>query len=579
MIKTRKISYLLIILSLFLSQDSLNAQKFFLEHPQINPFSYKIEKSAVFKKAAVSSAHPLASLVGSAIMQDGGNAYDAAIAVQFVLAVVYPQAGNLGGGGFLLTYQKNGKIWGLDYRESAPKLATKNMYLNADGNLIENISRDGPLAVGVPGTVAGIFETLKYAKLPLEKLILPAIELAEFGFAITQHEAENLNEVLPEMETNSASKHFSFNKKKIWQASDTLIQTDLAETLKRILKQGKKGFYEGETAQYIVNEMNQSPLHKGIISYQDLKEYHAIYRTPLQFDYNGFKVVSFAPPSSGGIILNQICNMITGYNLKSMGFLSPAYIQLIVEAERLAFADRATYLGDPDFFKVPVKTLTSTDYCKERFKDFMPNKAGNSDSVGAGIIKESEETTHFSIVDDEGNFIAVTTTLNGSYGSKTVVGGAGFILNNEMDDFSAKPGVPNMYGAIGGEANKIEPHKRMLSSMTPSLVFKNNKPILTIGTPGGTTIPTSVLQIILDVTAFDKSLTDAINAPRFHHQWKPDIIFLEDGFDETTIKTLEAMGYKTKKRGTIGKTEGILLTPQGFETVADKRGDDSIAGY
>ncbi|MDI9312991.1 MAG: gamma-glutamyltransferase, partial [Limnohabitans sp.] len=266
MIKTRKISYLLIILSLFLSQDSLNAQKFFLEHPQINPFSYKIEKSAVFKKAAVSSAHPLASLVGSAIMQDGGNAYDAAIAVQFVLAVVYPQAGNLGGGGFLLTYQKNGKIWGLDYRESAPKLATKNMYLNADGNLIENISRDGPLAVGVPGTVAGIFETLKYAKLPLEKLILPAIELAEFGFAITQHEAENLNEVLPEMETNSASKHFSFNKKKIWQASDTLIQTDLAETLKRILKQGKKGFYEGETAQYIVNEMNQSPLHKGIIS-------------------------------------------------------------------------------------------------------------------------------------------------------------------------------------------------------------------------------------------------------------------------------------------------------------------------
>lgn len=544
----------------------------------VNQYKYDTQKKVICENGAVVSAHPLASKVGLAVLKMGGNAVDAAIATQLALAVVYPNAGNLGGGGFMVARLKDGKLVAIDYREKAPGNAHRDMYLSPTGDPLLELSQNGHLSSGVPGTVAGLFESNKYAKLSFDKLIQPAIDLAERGFILSDREAKAFNSLKEQFEKNNTQNPV-FVKKISWKGGDTLFQKDLAETLKRIKKKGAKGFYEGETARLIVEEMKRG---KGIITLDDLKNYKAASREPHVFDYKGYKIVGMPMPSSGGLLLHQMLKMIEDKPITSYGFHSPESVQLMVEAERRAYADRAQFMGDADFFKVPVSKLTSEKYLKERMADFVPGKASNSEQVKPGDIPavESEETTHLSVIDKDGNAVAVTTTLNNSYGSKTVVGGAGFILNDEMDDFSVKPGVPNMYGAVGGEANAIMPGKRMLSSMTPTLVLKDGMPFLVVGTPGGTTICTSVFQTIVNIIDFNMSTEDAVWKPKFHHQWLPDKVDLEKGFPDDTRKALEGMGYKIVERSGIGRTEVIKVLPnKKFEAVADNRGDDSAEGW
>lgn len=542
---------------------------------QLDPFNYTVTKNITVKKAAVVSAHPLASDAGLQILRQGGNAIDAAIATQLALAVVFPVAGNLGGGGFLVAHLQTGKKLAIDYREKAPGAASRDMYLDNSGNVIENLSINGHKAAGVPGTVAGLFKSHKYGKLPFQKLIEPAIKLARFGFVITASQANSFNREREDF-IRYNTKPVAFVKTGNWKEGDTLVQEHLARTLERIRDQGMKGFYEGETAAFIVEEMSRG---NGLISLNDLATYDAVEREPAIFDYKGHEVITMPLPSSGGIVLPQMLKMTESRNLGKYGFHSPEAVQLMVESERRAYADRAQHLGDADFVKVPVKKLTSREYLEARMIDFVPGKAGSSNITVPGSFPESEETTHLSVIDQWGNAVAVTTTLNGGYGSKTIVGGAGFLLNNEMDDFSVKPGIPNMYGALGAEANAIAPGKRMLSSMTPSVVLKNGKPYIIVGTPGGTTITTSVYQSIVNIIDFRLSAYDAINKPKFHHQWKPDVVYVEKDFPAETVKKLEAMGYKIVERGSIGATEMILINRKKIEAVADKRGNDSSAGY
>ena len=558
---------LLVIVSCKLQQPSIN----------VNPFQYSINKKIICQKGAVVSAHPLASKVGIEMMKQGGNAIDAAIATQLALAVVYPGAGNIGGGGFMVARLADSQLLALDYREAAPAAAHRDMYLDGNGDVVKGKSVYGHLSSGVPGTVAGLFESSKHARLSFKKLIQPAIDLAEKGFVITEREATSLNNIQDELNEYNTTPSV-FQKKNKWAAGDTLVQKDLAKTLMRIRDKGLKGFYEGATAKLIVNEMNRGG---GIITLNDLKNYKAKWRVPHSFNFKGYTVVGMPMPSSGGTLLHQMLKMVEDQPLASYGFLSPQAVQLMTEVERRAYADRAEYMGDADFFKVPQAKLTSDTYLKERMKDYNPNLAGNSEQVKPGVIpKESEETTHISVIDAEGIAVAVTTTLNNSYGSKTVVGGAGFFLNDEMDDFSAKPGVPNIYGAVGGEANAIAPGKRMLSSMTPTLVLQNGKPFLVVGTPGGTTIPTSVFQTIVNIIDFKMSTEDAIYKPKFHHQWLPDQIDVEKAFPQSTRDTLQKMGYKIVERSNIGRTEVIKVLPGGsFEAVADIRGDDAAEGF
>jgi gamma-glutamyltranspeptidase/glutathione hydrolase len=544
----------------------------------VDQYKYETQKKVVCENGAVVSAHPLASKVGLAVLKMGGNAVDAAIATQLALAVVYPNAGNIGGGGFMVARLKDGKLIAIDYREKAPGKAHRDMYLSSTGEPQLQLSQNGHLSSGVPGTVAGLFESSKYAKLSFDKLIQPAIDLAEKGFILSDREAKAFNSLKEQFEKYNTQTPV-FVKNISWKGGDTLFQKDLAETLKRIKKQGAKGFYEGETAKLIVEEMKRG---KGIITLEDLKNYKAALREPHVFDYKGYKIVGMPMPSSGGLLLHQMLKMIEDKPIASYGFHSPEAVQLMVEAERRAYADRAQFMGDADFFKVPVSKLTSEKYLKERMADFVPGKASNSEQVKPGDIPavESEETTHLSVIDKDGNAVAVTTTLNNSYGSKTVVGGAGFILNDEMDDFSVKPGVPNMYGAVGGEANAIMPGKRMLSSMTPTLVLKDGMPYLVVGTPGGTTICTSVFQTIVNIIDFNMSTEDAVWKPKFHHQWLPDKVDLEKGFPDDTRKALEGMGYTIVERSGIGRTEVIKVLPnKKFEAVADNRGDDSAEGW
>jgi gamma-glutamyltranspeptidase/glutathione hydrolase len=568
--------FCLLVIALFQLSNSGNAQQFFKQHPQINPYQYTVVKEQAFQKAAVTSAHPIASMVGAAIMKDGGNAFDAAIAIQFTLAVVFPGAGNIGGGGFLLSRNKDGVLMGIDYREAAPSKASRDMYLDENGNPIEGMSRSGASASGVPGSVAGMFSAHPYAKLPMKTLLQPAYELAANGYVITEREARGLNGERKNFIKNSAQAS-AFTRKENWKAGDTLYQPELAATILRIQQKGKAGFYEGETAAMIVEEMKNS---KGLISLEDLKKYTPQFRKPIEFDYRGHHIISFAPPSSGGILIAQMMQMIAPYPLTVMGVNSFESVSLMVEAQRRAYADRAEHMGDPDFWKVPTKTLTSNAYAQDRMKDYQPGVAGNSKNILAGVAKESEETTHFSVIDEAGNMVSVTTTLNDTYGNKTIVGGAGFLLNNEMDDFSIKPGVPNMYGALGGEANAIQPGKRMLSSMTPTLVTKNNQPYITIGTPGGTTIPNQVYEGLVNVIDHKMSLKAAIDAPRFHHQHIPDNVSVEADFPEQTINALKEKGYIVNKRYAFGRMDGIMILPNGNRVAAgDKRGDDSVAGY
>ena len=529
------------------------------------------------EKGLVVSAHPLASEAGAQILKLGGNAFDAAIATQFALAVVYPQAGNIGGGGFLVGYTKDGKKIALDYRETAPKNASRDMYLDEKGKANTDFSQNGRLAVGVPGSVSGMFYThQKFGKLPMSVLIQPAIDLAQKGFAITEREANLLNDTREDFLKHN-SHPTAFTKEISWKKGDILVQKELAKTLKLIQEQGEKAFYEGKNAQLLVDEMKRG---NGIITLEDLKNYKTKERKALQFDYKNHEIVSMPLPSSGGILLAQMLKMSSFENLEKYQQNSPEAVQVMVEAERRAFADRAEFMGDPDFIEDKTQMLISEEYLKNRWKNFSFEKATPSAEVGKIIAqpKESTETTHISIIDKFGNAVAVTTTLNGLYGSKVVVKGGGYFLNNEMDDFSVKPGVPNMFGAVGGEANKIEPNKRMLSSMTPTIVLKNGKPYIVVGTPGGTTIPTSVYQSIVNVIDFKMAPKSAVNSSKFHHQWLPEMVFVEKKFPENTLKILEQKNYKFEKRGGIGRTEMIVIDEKGNATaVADSRGDDSVA--
>jgi gamma-glutamyltranspeptidase/glutathione hydrolase len=535
------------------------------------------QKQVICRNGAVVSAHPLASRAGIQILQEGGNAIDAAIATQLALAVVYPGAGNLGGGGFMVAHLSNEKNLAIDFREKAPTASSRNMYLDVKENAIPGKSENGHLSAGVPGSVAGIFAGYKYAKLPFKKLIQPAIDLAEKGFPISADEASDLNENQADFKMYNSVMPV-FVKISGWKAGDILVQKDLAKTLRRIRDKGFKGFYEGETARLIVEEMKRG---KGLISYEDLKNYTAKERQAVIFSYKkDYTLITMPLPSSGGILLPQMMRMIEDRDLKQYGFETIQSVHLMAEVERLAYADRAKYLGDPDYFKVPAKTLISYPYIRERMKNFNKDSAGNSGVIQAGMIPESEETTHFDTYDKHGNCVSVTTTLNGGYGSRTIVAGAGFLLNNEMDDFSIKPGVPNMYGAVGGEANAILPGKRMLSSMTPTIVLFKGKPYLILGTPGGTTITTSVFQTLVDILEFDMTVSDAVNKPKFHHQWLPDILYVEKDFPQPVILQLQNMGYHVKQREAIGRTEVIRISPNGeIEAVADWRGDDDAEGY
>lgn len=546
--------------------------------PSIDPFHITNQKKVIAENGAVVSAHALASKIGVEALKSGGNAIDAAIATQLALAVVYPSAGNLGGGGFLVAHLQDGRELAIDFREMAPAKAHRDMYIDSTGEARTDKSQDGHLSGAVPGTVAGIFAAMQYAKLPFEKLIQPAIDLAEKGYVIGSAEASSLNSLQDEFIRYNTVKPV-FVKDIAWKEGDTLIQTDLANTLKRIKENGAAGFYEGETARLIVEEMKRG---NGIITYEDLKNYKVKLRTPHSFNYKGYKVMGMPMPSSGGVLLNQMLKMIENRNIGAMGFNSPQAVQLMVEAERRAFADRAEFMGDADFYKVPVDQLTSEKYISNRMKDYDSSKAGTSISIKPGnpSLYESEETTHFSVIDKDGNAVALTTTLNNSYGSRTIIGGAGFILNDEMDDFSIKPGVPNMYGAVGGEANAIMPGKRMLSSMTPTIVLKDNKPFLVTGTPGGTTIPTSIFQTMVNIIDFGMSTEDAVYKPKFHHQWLPDSVYIESSFPKDVVAVLEKMGYQFIEKDGIGRTEVIRVLPDGkFEAVADIRGDDDAQGW
>lgn len=529
------------------------------------------------EKGLVVSAHPLASEAGAKILKKGGNAFDAAIATQFALAVVYPQAGNIGGGGFLVGVKNNGEKIALDYRETAPKNASRDMYLNEKGKANTDLSQNGRLAVGVPGSISGMFYThQKFGKLPMNVLIQPAIDLAEKGFAITEKEANLLNVTKEDFLKHNSHKT-AFTKETPWKQGDILVQKELAQTLRNIQKYGENAFYEGKNAQLLVAEMKRG---KGIITLEDLKNYKTKERKALNFDYKNHEIVSMPLPSSGGTLLAQMLKISSFENLEKFEQNSPEAVQIMVEAERRAYADRAEFMGDPDFITDKTQMLISDEYLKNRWKNFSFEKATPSSEVGKIITqpKESTETTHISIIDKFGNAVSVTTTLNGLYGSKVVVKGGGYFLNNEMDDFSVKPGVPNMFGAVGGEANSIAPNKRMLSSMTPTIVLQNGKPKIIVGTPGGTTIPTSVYQSIVNVLDFKMNPNLAVNSAKFHHQWLPEIVFVEKNFPQNTIKNLEQKNYTFEKRGGIGRTEMIVIDENGNATaVADGRGDDSVA--
>ena len=529
--------------------------------------------------AMVVCAHPEAAEVGMNILKAGGNAIDAAIAVQFALAVVYPNAGNLGGGGFMLLRLKTGDINALDFREKAPSASSKDMFINkATGEVDREIIETSHLASGVPGSVDGMWTAhQKYGSMPWEKLVQPAIELAQKGFPLTQMQAEDLNDLQNELKKLNKGKNYFIKTK--WLGGDSLIQMDLANTLINIRDKGREGFYSGEVAEKIEMEMKT---HNGIISLNDLKNYHSVWRTPVSGTYKNYKVISMPPPSAGGIALIQLLNMMENYPLKRWGFQSLNAIHMMTEAEKRVYADRATWLGDPDFTNVPAQQLTSKKYTSQRMYNVDTINIIPSKDIAAGNFPdyESEETTHFSIVDQYGNAVAITTTLNDSYGSRIVVAGCGFILNNEMDDFSAKPGEPNLYGLIGGEANAIVPNKRMLSNMTPTIILKDNNLFMVIGTPGGSTIITSVFQNILNVIEFDMTMQESINAPRFHHQWVPDEIKLENNFDKTTADALTKQGYKIVFRAPMGRVDAILLYDNKMmEGGADPRGDDVAEGW
>ncbi|WP_338872475.1 gamma-glutamyltransferase [Spirosoma sp. SC4-14] len=556
------------------------------EDPTVKPF-FSDRKGVVGRNGMVASAHPEASNVGLAILKAGGNAVDAAVAVQFALAVVYPGAGNIGGGGFMVYRDKAGQAYTLDYREKASGQASQNMYLDSAGNVRPGLSISGHLASGVPGSVDGMAEAHKrFGKLSWAQVLQPAIDLAAKGFPLTDRDALGLNRIKADLlKINPGKVYFlksaSPTDTVSWHKGDLFVQSDLAKTLQRIQAQGRAGFYEGETARLLAEEMKRG---NGLITEEDLKNYHSVWRKPLEAKYKEYNVITMPPTSSGGVALIQLMRFTEPYPLHKWGWNRDSTVQVMIEAERRVYADRAKFLGDPDFVKVPVDTLISPAYLRTRWTDFSFAKATDSKNVKGGVIPgyESLETTHFSIVDKEGNAVSITTTLNGGYGSRVVIGGAGFFMNNEMDDFSIKPGVPNMFGLIGNQANAIAPHKRMLSSMTPTILEKDGRLFMVVGTPGGSTIITSVYQTILNVIEHGMSMQEAVNALKFHHQWLPDKTIFENGaFTEATIEKLQSRGYILEQlTNTLGRMDCVLIRPDGsYEGASDPRADNTARGY
>ena len=531
-------------------------------------------------QAAVVSARIEASEAGKTVMQQGGNAYDAMVATSFALTVVYPVAGNITGGGFFVYRSAEGEVGSLDYREMAPLGAHKDLYLDENGNVIPKLSTVGGMAVGIPGAVAGILEVhKKMGTLPLKQLMQPAIDLAEKGYVVTEKQAKSFKKYSELfVEVNGKDTFFAQGH----QAGDTIVNPALAKTLRAIAEKGNEGFYDGWVAQAMVNKTRATG---GILSLEDLKAYSPRWREPVQFSYKDLNLISMGPPSSGGICLAQLMQMVEPYDLKAMGHNSTEAMHVMVEAERRSYADRAHFLGDPDFVTIPQDHLLDKTYANERMQNFSTDKATLSSEVSHGdiIVVERDETTHFSIVDKEGNAVSVTTTLNGAYGSKVFVDELGVFMNNEMDDFSSKPGTPNMFGLTGSKANSIAPKKRMLSSMTPTIVEKNGDLYMVVGTPGGSTIITSVFQTILNVYEHGMEMQEAVDAPRFHHQWLPDIVVLEpDSFDNTVVEELKSKGHtiEAKYSRIIGKVDAIHKNEKGQLSVgADTRGDDAAATF
>ena len=542
----------------------------------------EIKKETIYKKGMVSSAHPIASKVGLDILKNGGNAFDAAIGVHFALSVVYPNAGNIGGGGFAVYRLNDGEVGSLDFREKAPLKSYRDMYISNsdDGSTVDDKkSKIGHLASGVPGSVDGMVKLYeKFGSLDWKLLLEPSIEMAKNGFSLTDKQSNSLNRVMILFDSINDSE-VSFVKEIKWKENDILVQKDLSKTLERIRDKKRDGFYSGLTADYIVNEMKKGD---GIISYEDLNNYSSIWRKPIIGKYKNHKIISMAPPSSGGIALLQLLHGAEKFNVGNYEHNSLEYINTIAEIESRVYADRSTYLGDSDFYNVPIDDLIDNKYLDNRFSSIDPSTKTPSNQIKEGNIQfnESEETTHFSIVDEYGNAVSLTTTINGAYGSKVVVENAGFILNNEMDDFSVKPGYPNMFGLIGGEANSIEPNKRMLSSMTPTIIEKNDNLYMVLGTPGGSTIITSVFQTILNVIDFNMGMQEAVDAKKFHHQWLPDFLVVEKNTLNTNLnENLKKMGHKINERSSLGRMDCILIENGILEGGADKRGDNTALGY
>ncbi len=547
---------------------------FISAHAQLRP--------TIARNGMVVSAHHLASEAGIAMLKKGGNAIDAAVATEFALAVVFPEAGNIGGGGFMIIRLKDGSSYALDYREKAPLAATRTMYLDSAGNFVQDRSKVGHLAVGVPGTVAGMVEAHKrFGKLPFKDVVQPAITLAEKGFALSYQKVEWFNRFYPQFARfESTKKYFTKgDSTKKWEVGERFVQKELAETFKRIQKNGRDGFYKGQTADLLIAEMKRGG---GLLTQADLDKYQPVWREPITGSYRGYGLISMPPPSAGGIGLVQLLQMMEPYNLAAMGFQSSETLHLMGEAMRRVYADRQI-LGDPDFVKLPVKKMLEKSYAIERIKTMKPDTVTPSQSIASGnLAYESAETTHYSVVDADGNAVAATTTLNGIYGSFVAVDGAGFLLNNEMDDFSAKPGAANMFGLVGSEANSIQPEKRMLSSMSPTILTKDGKLFMVIGTPGGSTIITQVFQGITNVIDFGMNVQEAVSAKRVHHQWMPDVMMTEKNLLTTDVRLgLEKRGWKILDRGTYsGAMNAIMIGADGLlYGGADPRGENAAVGY